>query len=152
MDNSLIRTKVAVKLEERMSVLNCSEVTMIEPQWKSINEVLTHTQKTDIGQSVSIKKQPWMTHKILELMAERNTSNDQYMALDREVRLECRRTKQLWLAERCEEIEVLQVKHDIFNLYKKSKDFPNRQSKKIQKGLKNTNNGLLVGIEEKLNR
>lgn len=68
-------------------------------------------------------KQRWMTDKILLLMDNRRImkgKNEQrYKQIQKEIKKEIRIAKEDFYKRKCEEIEQLQAKHDIFNVHKK---------------------------------
>ncbi|XP_060533833.1 uncharacterized protein LOC132706497 [Cylas formicarius] len=151
-----IRAKATESLEARLQTINNYNDEDVEPRWTVLKKALLDTQEIDIGYVQASKKQQWMTDKILKLMDERRkyktTDINRYRELNRAVRSECRKAKEGWLAEKCSEMEALQNKHDSFNLHKKIKEFTNTQRKQIRGILKDTNNKILVSVEEKIKR
>lgn len=71
-----------------------------------------------------------MTDEILLLMEDRRKAKSdlpKYRTLYKDIRRKIREAKDVWLSEKCQEIEDIQDKHDRFNLQKKKK-----KSKKSQ--------------------
>lgn len=56
---------------------------------------------------------------------------------------------EMWLAQKCTEIEKLQMKHDLYNLPKKIKEMTNR-NKKVTACVLRDNNVILIDIKSKL--
>lgn len=108
-----IRALSAENLEARLQKADNSKKGEIEPQWNMLKKALIDTQVTDIGYIQVVKKQQWMTDKILQLMDKRREQKarniDRYKELNKEVRRACRRAKECWLAEKCSEIETLRL-------------------------------------------
>lgn len=56
------------------------------------------------------------------------------------------------MSEKCEEIEILQEKHDAFNVHENVKDMTNWTRKYQIPILRDANNEIILGIEAKLRR
>lgn len=148
LNNIEVRSQTADKLETRLQNISTES-------WEGLRQALEDTQKTDIGYTHTKKKQQWMNDDILKLMDERRLQKNKnicrYNNLNKQIRKVCREAKENWLKGKCEEIEDLQKKHDMFHLHKKIKELTNKH--KQHKGiLKDANNKILIGVEEKLNR
>ena len=147
-----MKATAAQNLEDRIQNIESSPI--VEEKWMAMKTALLETQTEDIGFQTQMKKQPWMTEEILKIMEERRehkTKNEhRYRELNRTIRRKCREAKEQWLAERCCEIEQLQQKYDIHNVHKKIKEVTGRNRKKHIGILKDADNQILVGPEEKL--
>ena len=150
--NPLMKTTTAQNLEKRIQ--NIESSTIVEEKWTAMRAALIQTQTEDIGFQTQTKKQPWMTDEILKVMEERRqhktTNEDRYRELNRTIRRKCREAKEQWLMERCCEIEQLQQKYDLHNVHKKINEITGRNRKKNIGILKDADNQILVGPEEKL--
>jgi len=72
--------------------------------------------------NVRPKKQRWITDDILELIEQRRRlkyNTMEYRTKQREIKNKIRDAKEKWMTERCREMEELERKHDMFNMYKK---------------------------------
>lgn len=75
-----------------------------------------------------------------------------YKELNKIVRRKCREAKESWMSEKCKEIEDFQRKHDIFKIHKKIKEMTNKFKKHRQTVLRDSDNEIIVGVEDKLRR
>lgn len=152
--NLELRAQATENLEVRLQ----TTVTYndIESRWNSLKKVVRDTQDIDTGYVQTYKKQQWMTDEILQLMGDRSKQKTRdtrrYKELNRAVRTECRRAKERWLADKCSEMGTLQKKRDLFNLHKNIKEFTNTGRKQCRGILRDADNRILVGVEEKLDR
>ena len=94
-----------------------------------------------------------MTTEILELMDQRRTlkNGDQtkYRIINNTIKYKIRQAKEMWMEERCIEIEHLQDKHDLFNTHKKIKEVTGELRKRSYTALCNDDNKLITNpIEE----
>lgn len=73
-----------------------------------------------------VKKKPWITDDILDMMDSRRKVKDRdkstYRQINKDIRRAIREAKNKWMEERCKEIETLEHQHDSFNLHKKVKE------------------------------
>lgn len=70
-------------------------------------------------------KNKWMTEKILQMMEEKRiVKNDPDKYKDRQtiIKRELREAIEMWMKNQCVEIEILERKHDNYNLHKKVKE------------------------------
>lgn len=66
-----------------------------------------------------------MTDEILQMMEERRKAKGdgiRYNSIQRQINQEIRTAKEYWLRQQCEEIELLEKKHDLFNMHKKIRE------------------------------
>lgn len=66
------------------------------------------------------------------------------------IRTKIREAKEQWMVQKCKEIEDLQAKHDLFNVHKKIKELGNKNRKHHTTFLRDKNNRIVIGIEDKL--
>lgn len=114
-----------------MAMIGVDGQTEVESTWNGIKEAIRKIQDHDIGRTENRNKQDWMIPEILALIAERRkekASPAKYKELNRNIRNKCREAKELWLSEKCKEIEALQEKHDTCNVHKKVKEMTGRNS------------------------
>ncbi|XP_050505674.1 craniofacial development protein 2-like [Diabrotica virgifera virgifera] len=107
-----------------------TEINHLENIGKEILDQYLRPKKTE-------KKNPWMTDGILQMMDRRRESKRKdyvaYQFLDKEIKKAVREAKNRNLEEQCEEIEMLERKHDSFNLHKKIKEAAGIYKSKRQK-------------------
>lgn len=150
-----IRTQISSKIECEMTKIQNQEQLDIEETWNMIKTSITQIQDKDIGYHVNNSKKEWMTPEILELMNERRTHKANptlYAELNKRIRRKCRDAKEQWMSEKCSEIETLQEKYDTFNLHKKVKEMANCNKKRPTAILRDQNNDIILGVENKLQR
>ena len=98
-------------------------------------------------------KQQWMTEEILEKMEQRKVQKDKdiarYKLLDREIRQECKQSKEDHYNHLCEEIEELDKHHNPI-MYSKVKSMEHKT--KVKLGVQNKEGELLTEPELILNR
>ncbi|XP_030752245.1 uncharacterized protein LOC115879485 [Sitophilus oryzae] len=98
----------------------------IENIWKKIKEALQETQEQLTTNNNEKHNKAWMTQEILVLMEKRRsfkgTDPQRYRDTHRLIRNKIKEAKELWMTERCREVEELHQKHDLFNLHKKVKE------------------------------
>ncbi|CAG9834529.1 unnamed protein product [Diabrotica balteata] len=74
-----------------------------------------------------------MTDNILKLLEQRRltkTNKTEYRHLQRRIKKEFKLAKEKWIRERCDEMEDVISKHDLFNVHKKLKEMSNIFKKK----------------------
>lgn len=73
-------------------VLNEKSEVNIENTWQSFKKPIAKVAKSKLGQNIKIKKNPWITDKILNLMNKRrnhkNVNDQLYKQIQREIRFE----------------------------------------------------------------
>ena len=150
-----MKANVIAALEEKMKVKEIRPIE-VEYVWGVIKDSIIQVQKNIIGHVNNNKRKPWMTNEILELMNERRKYKIQdpirYKILHKEIRRKCREARESWLSDKCKEIEILQKKHDHFNLHKKVKEMSGLQRKRWGQILRNENNESILGAVGKLKR
>ncbi|XP_030760327.1 uncharacterized protein LOC115885517 [Sitophilus oryzae] len=129
------RQDVSNKLNEQLGKIqqpNASQTPGLEDHnnieniWKKIKEALQETQEQLTTNNNEKHHKAWMTQEILDLMEKRRsfkgTDPQRYRDTHRLIRNKIKEAKELWMTERCREVEELHQKHDLFNLHKKVKE------------------------------
>lgn len=97
----------------------------IEDTWKQLKNAMQKVQEQLITKDNKKQHKSWMTQEILDLMESRrsfkSTNAQKYKATDKLIRNKIKEAKEMWMMERCREVEELYQKHDLFNLHKKVK-------------------------------
>ena len=113
-----MRERHAVEVENKFQELNVQQEEQrpeedIECKWNMIKESMQKAAEKILPKRERKVKMPWMTDNILEIMIERKKSKntERYNKLDDDIRTECRKAKEEWLKERCNEIEELGNTH-----------------------------------------
>lgn len=124
--------------------------------WKAIKDRINNVTEKHTKATPRRNKQEWMTEEILQLMDKRreskgrNGKGEDYKRLNNLIRKRITEAKEKWLETKCIEIEVLQQKHDFFNLHKKVKEFTSTNKKITTHTMINTNGRLIDTTEDKL--
>lgn len=129
------RQDVSNKLNEQLGKIqqpNASQTPGLEDHnnieniWKKIKEALQETQEQLTTNNNEKHHKAWMTQEILDLVEKRRsfkgTDPQRYRDTHRLIRNKIKEAKELWMTERCREVEELHQKHDLFNLHKKVKE------------------------------
>lgn len=150
------RKEISLRIERKMeTIANSTQREDIEGTWNALKTEITTIQEEDIGFTKNDKKQEWMTQEIINLMDERRkhkTNPTVYKQINKIIRKKCREAKENWMAAKCQEIEQLQVKYDTFNVHKKVKEMTGRHRKRQETVLRDNNNEIILGKENKLAR
>ncbi|XP_030746820.1 uncharacterized protein LOC115875493 [Sitophilus oryzae] len=121
----LQRTKDTINNELRIISEESNPEIEVEQLWNKIRRSITSITERELRPDKTVKRKEWMTDNILRLMEERrqhrNKDNQKYKETHSQVLKAIKEAKERWLQERCIEIEMLQAKHDSFNLHKKIK-------------------------------
>ncbi|KAL1447433.1 hypothetical protein WDU94_013960 [Cyamophila willieti] len=154
--DSDFKKHISEKLEQKLRVLEVNEPNNLQSTFNALEIILVDTQENEIGHSERRGKQEWMTEDILEMMEERRkfklTNKIEYKRMKKEIRKRCREEKENWLSEKCKDMETLMMKHDSFNLHKNVKEFTGTNRKMETGILKDEQNNIIIGTEEKLKR
>ena len=107
----------------------------IDKKWSYLKSSISAADEEVLPVIKRVKKQKWMTDKILNLMEERrklkrNTS--EYNLMEREIKRQCKKAKADWYQRQCEEIEQMERNHQIKSLHEKVKQITDRKT-----GIKN---------------
>lgn len=103
--------------------------------------------------STEVKKKEWMTEEILDMMEDRRRVKSRdtaiYKKIDKDIKQAIRNAKNDWMRERCAEIQLLQQKHDSFNLHKKVKEAAGLYRPRQVGRLMDTEGKLIVEVDRK---
>ena len=112
---------IQLKMEQ---IISSTSETEVENNLDSLNKIQQEAFDRHLGIERR-KKKSWMTDEILDMMEIRRKLKDDkvgYGRLDRDIRKAIREAKNQWFLTQCREIELLEKKHDTFNLHKKVKE------------------------------
>jgi len=129
-DYRLLKLEYAIKTENKFAALNDegeenNTPLDIENSWTSMKEILLTTAEEVLGKKKKTKNTPWMTDEILELIAERRKfkrNEPEHKKRHKEIQKRCRKEKEKWLNDKCEEVEYLRKKHQDRDMHKKLKE------------------------------
>ena len=109
-----IQKRYEVEVNNRFQQLTNNDNTA-EEDWNLIEEVFQSTAKQLLPPKPRDKKHKWMTNTILELMRKRrsikNKNSKEYKTLNLRIHSECRKAKEKWIEEQCNELEDLEKKN-----------------------------------------
>ncbi|KAL1448667.1 hypothetical protein WDU94_003512 [Cyamophila willieti] len=133
---------------------NKNEKDRINQKWEETKNIINQVTKTHFSENRSrIKKQKWMTEKILDLMEKRRRCKqnaNEYKKIHTEIRRQIRQAKTEWHTQQCQEMEKYGLIHDSFNQHKKIKEIIGRKQTKVNGILMNNDNNLILCAEERL--
>lgn len=127
-------------------------VQHIQEQWEKVHDTLRKIENEEIGLKDRHKQKVWMTNEILQMMEQRRTHKnrnpDKYREINREIKRKIGIAKQIWMEEKCKEIEQLQRKNDHFAIYKKVREVTGKGRKRQTNVLADENNKVIMDIED----
>ena len=82
----------------------------------------------------------------------RNRDNVKYKELHRRVLKAIKEAKKRWLQEKCVKIEILQEKHDSFNLHRKIKEATGSYQRRGPGIIMDSNDNIITETNKKLTR
>lgn len=132
------RCIIGVKTENRFASLmdlEENESTSVEEEWKDFKDIVINVAKEVLDKRVQPKKKPWFTEEIAETMEKRRKAKSDpvlYRQLNRRIQKMCRKAKEDWMKEQCDEIENLERNHAYRTLHQRIKNMT-----KLKKGLTN---------------
>ena len=101
------------------------------------------------------KKQPWITEDIFEIMGKRRVKfkgEEKYREYNRQIHRECTRTKEIWMNDRCIEIEEL-AKVNQGQMYDKINQILYRKKARTKNNsIMDKDGNLLMEMEDTLKR
>ena len=74
-------------------------------------------------------------HKMEQRMKYKNNDHIEYQRLNKEIANDCRKAKEQWLTDQCQEIEKLETQHKTKEMHEKIKNFTNKKNTKKQASL-----------------
>ena len=133
-----------------------SMVDDVDNQWNNLKLSIEKGLEEALPKKDRKKHQAWMTDEILDKMDQRRKykrdgDKDRYNELDREIRADCKRAKEEWYKDRCNEIEELERKHKAMALHQKVKELTDRRRNiKNRSGCIKDKDGELLFEKEKI--
>ena len=102
-------------------------------------------------------KKPWMTDEILTLMDERklakNRNQKEYSKLHNKIKKKCKEAKEIFIAGKCEKIEMLSKSNQSRDLHREVKELVgDKKSSKIRGNIRSKNGTLLFEKDQVLER
>lgn len=154
LQNLQIKEELKRRVNNNLKLLSNNNTEDIENKWQNLKMSLIEPAKKLLKKEKARHKQEWITDKILELMEKRRLAKDKcrqkYKEIHKQIRTEIRAAKETYYRKKCQEIEELQAKYDIFNVHKKVKELANIQNRKHPNVLQNANGEIITDLEEKL--
>uniref|UniRef100_A0A8D8UV16 Craniofacial development protein 2 n=2 Tax=Cacopsylla melanoneura TaxID=428564 RepID=A0A8D8UV16_9HEMI len=146
------------EVNENLKNLKAKGDTSVEKDpediWMSIKSAVIEPCRKYLKPEKRQERQDWMNDEILKLMEERRTAKtkDQHMyrELKKRIRYQCRQAKEIWLKDKCREIEELQQRHDLHNLHKKIKEFTGTNRKQRSYILTDNDGNIILDIESQI--
>lgn len=121
--------------------------------WADVKKALTSATEKHLKPEKHVKKKEWMTTEILGLMEERRlakNNTEKYKQIERVINKKIKEAKELWMADKCLEIEELAAKYDSHNMHKKIKEIVGNRKTKMQTTLRDEDGTIAVSTEDKL--
>jgi hypothetical protein len=108
----------------------------VEDNWGKVKETLLDILNIDIGKMEIVARKPWITEVMIKKMEQRRiakpTNIKEYRRLNKQLRRETDRAKEIYMEEICEEIMDLQKKGRYDLMYQKAQRLGRRTSKSIR--------------------
>ncbi|KAG1671332.1 Craniofacial development protein 2 [Nymphon striatum] len=149
-ENKYASLCVEEDVEERQQTEN---IEQIQWKWKIFKECIHESTKEVIPQKENNNNQKWMTKEILEMMMKRKqfkiTDHNKYREINKKIITECRKAKDNWLNQQCQEIENLEQHFKAKEMHKRVKQLTGKS--KTAKGsgcIKNKDGDILFEQEE----
>jgi len=125
----------------------------IEEVWQQVKGIVNEASEKHLT-AEKWQHKVWMTDEILELMEERrlwkNVDDTRYKVLHKQIQRKIRQAKQMREEELCREIEMLDSRHDTFNLHKKIKEkISTLRGKRVTTIYDRNGNAVLNIVEKK---
>lgn len=133
------KTRYAVEVNNRFSSLNNEEKEQLEDReklenkWNNFRDSILGATKELLPVKIRKKHKEWMTVEILQLMKERKELKDpdksvseEYKEKDRKITAACKKAKEDWCNDMCDEIEKLDKCHNSREMHQKIKQLTNK--------------------------
>ena len=136
--------KEKYKVESERLIDTKSNGTIVEEAWSKLKECLIKAADTVCGKIKYTKKQCWITEEILDKMEERRIwkrNDGKYRGLSKTIKKMCRKGKNEYYNEICNEIESLDKAHNL-KMFQKVKQLRLRKLRSAE-GLKNIDGEVL---------
>ena len=83
-----------------------------DKKWTTVKQSIKSSLNAVLPRKANRKEQIWMTDQFLYLMENRkqfqNIDKDEYNSLNKQINLACKKAKDKWLVNQCEEVEQLE--------------------------------------------
>ena len=105
-------------------------IERINCKWNCLQEAINAAQEKILPKKKQEAKQAWITEEILQKMKERKKYKGTvtYTKLDKEIKRDCIKAKEIWVHKKCEKIEGLSKGLKTKEMFKEIKDFTNKGS------------------------
>ncbi|KAI5738261.1 hypothetical protein M8J77_004739 [Diaphorina citri] len=142
-------------MEARIQTLEKKDET--EEEWNNIREAMIKTLEDTVGKASRKKKKEWITEEMLDKMEERrrykNVETTEGRKMYRQINNELRRTtdkaREKWIQDQCENIEELEKRGKMEELYKTARNLTMKKPKTISKqGMVNKEGKITTCVEE----
>ena len=133
----------------------------VEMEWNNLKDIILKSAEKNIPKKRANQKKPWITNEILELIDERRKWKNvqtvegkrKYRQLNNKLRRECNKAKINYWKEQCTDIEELERKGRIDQMYEKVRALTGGFKSKMRiTAIKDTNGKLLTDEMQVLNR
>ena len=146
-----LKDRYAISVQNRFEVLECRNSS----KWEVLKEALVETGKEVIQVKEKERKKDWMKPEILELMKirqrVRNKDSSHYKTLSIEIRNGCRKAKQEWIDQQCNEIERTKISNPT-SMYKNIRRLTGKKICHTSGCIKAKDGSIMVEIEEQKER
>lgn len=151
-----IQTRAKERINEEFATIksNTTPDTNTDNVWDQIKHAIVKVEQEEIGYASPKTKKEWMTEEILLMMDNRRVHKhkniEKYKQFNTQIRMKIRIAKEEWMRERCEEIELLQNKHDSYGVHKKIKEVTHSNKNQPILGILNETNEMITEEQELL--
>ena len=145
----MIRYEYAVAVKNRFEELNNDTAS----NWDAFKMSLVESVKEILPKKEKKKKSKWISDEILQLMEHRQQITDrnskEYKDADKNIKNQCRIAKEIWLNDKCKEIEQ---ERNSASMHKKIKELTRRGACTSAGCIKSNEGEILMDKEEVLER
>lgn len=148
-----VREAIILDINDKLSQIPRNDTDDANDQCNKLNQILLKTGMHHLKTSVRVRKRKWMTEEILDLMEKRRLLKHditEYRKLQNTIRKAIRTAKTRWMTEKCEEMEDLIRKNDLFGTHRKAKEIAGLYKKRIPMTLLDSSNKIILQEEEKI--
>ena len=139
-----IKTKFSISVQNKFEILR--EVTSTEGKLILLKKSIEKSLQEHVPVKPRKEHRKWMTQEILDLMNERRTSkgNDiQYKELNKEIRNKCNEAKEIWLNNKCAQIEA-NSRYCTKDMHDEIRELTGKRKSCPQNGCIRTNDGSML--------
>ena len=145
----MIRYEYAVAVKNRFEELKNDTAS----NWDAFKMSLVESAKEILPKKEKKKKSKWISDEILQLMEHRQQITDrnskEYKDADKNIKNQCRIAKEIWLNDKCKEIEQ---ERNSASMHKKIKELTRRGAYTSAGCIKSNEGEILMDKEEVLER